>query len=55
MILDQHPGHEFRILLFGDEIPGRELRIRNIDRDDLFSRRVLIGHQVKERPVVSDA
>ena len=55
MVLDQNPDLEFRILLFGDQVLPCEFWIRNIDRDDLLSRCVLIGQQVEERTIVSDA
>lgn len=55
MILDQHPDFEFRILLFGDQILSLEIWVRNVDRDDFFSGRVLIGYQVEECAIVSDA
>ena len=55
VILNQDPNHELRILLFGDQILLCELWIRDVDRDDLLSRCVLISRQIEQCTVVSDA
>jgi len=54
MVLNQHADFEFGVLLFGDQILSFEIGIRNVDRDDFFSRCVLIGYQVEECTIVSD-
>lgn len=55
VILYQSPHHEFRILLLGDQNFWCEFWIGDVDRDDLLSRCVFIGHQVEDCTVVSDA
>jgi len=55
MVLNQHPDLEFRILLFRNEILRREFWVRNVHRDDLLSRCVLVRYQVEECTVVPDA
>lgn len=51
----QRPNHELRIGLFRDQILRCEIRIGNVNPNDLLSGRVLVGHQIEERAVVSDA
>ena len=55
MVLNQHSDLEFRILPFGDQILPCEIWVRNVDRDNLLSRRVLISYQVEECTVVPNA
>ena len=54
-VTNQNRDLEFRFLLFRDQILLREFLIRKINRDDLLSRRVLVGQDVQECTIVSDA
>ena len=55
IVLDQCPELEFRILLFRNQILPCESLVRDIDCNDLLSRCILIGYEVEECTVVSDA